>query len=435
METLLAAIEEVSTAPATSKRKICLDGLPPELIHKILLLVPQPYVLNFGLTSRRNLELCQLALHRKVTLTPANQPSFHASKIAQAEPSLRWVHDLQLGRSWDDYSSGWDALSDSSILTAFPNLRSLDASNHPHMEGWAGVSRVLQALPPTVIEFKGNVDGLGDSPQMVWPSNRVFPNYRTLVLDWENPLRQITAERFEVPRTLSVNFPNLVKLSLAFPVPPIGFDKFLSSSHFPHLESCDLVIRASPWDSPVLGLDVGHGLATFLSRHANTLRRLCLPNWAIPRDVAAAFSQLPLKLSHLHACIHMATTISHSLSLSATLHSFHVESCMHYWSFEALPEALPRTFDAVDEVVVDATLRLPEDLDQLPRLAPKARSLTIHCGRASTSMMVSMLEGKSTLLRNYRELEEIVILSQDGHAAKCAPVRDPIRGNVTLKAR
>lgn len=139
-----------------------MDNLPAEIVHQILLLAPQSSVLSFGLTNHRNYVLCLPALHHRITLTERTLPLLHFPKIAHCDPALRWVQELQLGGASDD-ASGWDVLSDASILTVFPNLRFVDARPHTPVRGWAGVLHVIDTLPVTTRDYRGRAFCLGDS--------------------------------------------------------------------------------------------------------------------------------------------------------------------------------------------------------------------------------------------------------------------------------
>ncbi|KAI0331463.1 hypothetical protein GY45DRAFT_620168 [Cubamyces sp. BRFM 1775] len=379
MQEVLRKFENTFTS-----RRVRLDDLPAELIHQILLLAPQSSVLSFGLTNRRNYVLSLPALHHRIILTERTLPLLHFPKIAQCDPALRWVQELQLGGASDD-ASGWDVLGDASILTVFPNLRFVDARRHTPVRGWTGILHVVDTLPSTTKDFRGKAFCLGDSN--IWTLDRIFPSYDTLMLAFVGALGQqphITS--CDIVPTLATNFPNLTTLSLSFPCVPGNISRFLNASYFPSLRTFTLSLGLPIWSHPPHDLKHASSFVAFISRHSHTLLDLHLPTWTFEEDVAPAFASLVSSLKHLHSCFHTAVLVAQSPSFAEAIRTLHISRCSHHSLQSGLTPAWVQS--TVRQPYPDTSTRRPDDINSLPGLVRMLHNFTSRCSSPRISESV-----------------------------------------------
>ncbi|KAH9888866.1 hypothetical protein C8Q73DRAFT_169112 [Cubamyces lactineus] len=369
---------------AFASRRVGIDNLPAEIVHQILLLAPQSSVLSFGLTNHRNYVLCLPALHHRITLTERTLPLLHFPKIAHCDPALRWVQELQLGGASDD-ASGWDVLSDASILTVFPNLRFVDARPHTPVRGWAGVLHVIDTLPVTTRDYRGRAFCLGDSN--IWSLDRIFPSYDALMLRFVGTIgHQPHIPGCDIVPTLATNFPNLIRLSLAFPYVPGNIVNFLSRSHFPSLKSFTLSIGVPTWSEPPRDLEHASAFVAFISRHSHTLLELHLPGWTFEEGVTPAFASLMLGLRHLHSCLHMALLVAQSPSFAETIRTLHISRCSHQLPQGGVTPAWIKS--TVRQPYTKTSATRPDDINSLPGLVRMLHNFT---SKVSTIVQLAQL--------------------------------------------
>ncbi|KAI0675492.1 hypothetical protein C8Q78DRAFT_1074508 [Trametes maxima] len=305
-------------------------------------------------------------------------PQFYETKIGCHSPSLRWVRELQLGSPGLTIGDAalWDVLSDSSIITTFPNLRRLNALHHAPMRGWTGLLHVLETLPSTTVELQGSVSWRDDL--VLWPTDRVFSSYRKLVLSftWE-PLSEFFPIQNDVTQTLSSNFPNLVTLSLMLPHATDNLTIFLRGSHFSVLETFNLTLVHSTWESQWLSFDTSGALAIFFNHHAATLRELRTPCWTVAEQATQLFFSNRLRLRRLCACCHMLATLGQSPNLSSTLQTLHLLNCSHGPIFRGLPHF--HALAAVHTWDINGVVGSPfVGFDDLAGKLPNLRTLRMH---------------------------------------------------------
>ncbi|KAI9064126.1 hypothetical protein FKP32DRAFT_601179 [Trametes sanguinea] len=399
-----------------------LDHLPPELIHDLLLLLPRSCIFNFGLTCKRNHDLCQPALHHTIVITPRSLYRVFYPRIAQYDPFLRWVRELKLVRNGNGPivdMPGWDFLIDCAILAAFPNVRVLDALSSAPIRGWAELRRVMCVLP-SMTAFTGSICAY-NVYDLNALSKLVFLSYKLLALTFVPPVKQ--CYKCWIIPTLSANFPNLVELRLTFPSAPQNLARFLSSSRFPALVSLT-------WSSTYLATlthDIARMMATFLSRHAATLREFSVPTWTLQEEAAALFPSLKLKLRRLHCCFHMAVVIGQSPTLSSTLQCIQLSHCNHHHASE--PNGKPLWICSAvrrQEIPGQRCVSL-----RMPGFVAMVRQL---CNSS-----VDRISAFQNIVWNWCELSEIILPpllqvgSVGGDNRVFTPVRDAETGMIRLK--
>ncbi|KAI0675485.1 hypothetical protein C8Q78DRAFT_963653, partial [Trametes maxima] len=364
-----------------------LDDIPAEIIHEILLLLPQTSVLQFGLTCRGAYGLCLPALHCKVTLTAHNVTLFNKVKIVQNDPYLAWVRELQLGRSGEGSPTpSWDVLSNNQILSKFPNLNSLNTLYHEPMKGWAGLFYVLEILPPSTTQLVGSVACRADLD--MWPIKRSFPSYKTLhlYLTMDSFIGHHPGESRMAPM-LSSNFPNLVHFVLALPRFIYDLDLFLTRSYFPALRTFTLASFDWQWGSAQLSAAETRGLTIFLSRHAGTLRELDAPTWTADDNSVSlsGFSGMELQLHRLRGCIHFTTILGQSQTFASSLSALDLIWCCH--DTPAIPPAVVLSVAHVCDVPAAIFLggqSADAGLARLISMTPNLRALRVNMGREAS---------------------------------------------------
>ncbi|KAI0641905.1 hypothetical protein C8Q79DRAFT_262024 [Trametes meyenii] len=405
------------------------EDIPAEIIHEILLLLPQASVLKFGLTCRRAFGLCLPALHRKVILTAHNVVSFNKVKFAQNDPYLILVRELQLGRRGEGHWSSetpWDVLSNDSVLPNFPNLRSLNALHHEPMRGWTGLLYVLEILPPSTIKLVGSMACRADLG--MWPVKRPFPSYKTLhlYLTVDSLVGHHPGESRMAPN-LSFNFPNLVHLVLALPQLIHDLDLFLKSSYFPFLTTFSLASFDWQWGSTYLSSTESRGMVAFLSHHAGTLRELDTPTWTVDDDSVSRFSEIELRLHRVRACIHLTTILGQSRTFASTLSSLDLIWCCH----GAL--SIPRTavlsvtrICNVPAAVFPGHRSSDAGLARLLELVPNLRILRVKMGQEDQmKKIVARVETSSVVYAMCPKLRHVFFVPPDQQEAVYAIVREP----------
>ena len=174
--------------------------------------------------------------------------------------------------------------------------------------------------------------------------------------------------------TLAANFPNLTRLSLAFPCVPGNIVKFLGTSHFPSLRSFTLSIGAATWSQPPHDLEHASTFAAFISRHSHTLTDLHLPNWTFEEDIAPAFASLVLGLRHLHSCFHMAVLVAQSPSFAETIRTLRISRCSHQPPQDGVTPAWVKS--TVRLPYANTSARRPDDINSLPGLVRMLHNFT-----------------------------------------------------------
>ncbi|OSD03058.1 hypothetical protein PYCCODRAFT_289078 [Trametes coccinea BRFM310] len=413
---------QLSVAATTVAWTVPLYHLPPELIHDILMLLPRSCIFNFGLSCRRNYDLCQPALHHSIVITPRSLYRVYYPRIARYDPFLRWVQELKLegnGKGPIIDTPGWDFLIDCSILAAFPNVRVVDALSYNRVRGWSELCRVMSALP-SMSSFAGSICAYGEYDLDAF-SDLLFETLTSLSLSLVPPSK-LFYKCWLIP-TLPAIFPNLVELSLTFPFLPQNLAPFLSGSRFPALESLTL----SSTYLATLHSDYTRLLARFLSRHSATLRDLALPTWTLQEEATAVFSDVNLKLRRLHTCFHMAVIFGQSPTLSSTLQRIQLSDCNNYHPSE--PNNKP--------LWVCSAIRR-QDIPGQTRVSLRMPGFVVLVRQICNSS-IDRISAFQNIVWNWLELSEIVLPpllrvgAVGGDNRSFAPIRDAETGMIRLK--
>ncbi|KAH9895755.1 hypothetical protein C8Q73DRAFT_835223 [Cubamyces lactineus] len=368
--------------------------LPAELLLDIIARLPQQSVLHFTITCKTFYQISLPVLYDTVKLAAQGVCEFR-SKIRRNDTCLSWVHELKLLRS-DVRRSGLHLGSscifqDNAFLSAFPNLRSFDTLDYARMKGWSELISVLEALPSSVLHFRGRVCTSDDD--VLQSLGRVYPSYQTLelILSPEGlafDLISLDHNINNVPPSLSHVFPNLAHLSLTLIFLSGCITSFLRECHFPALETFQLVNRDAIMPDFMLDMAHADALLVFFANHARTLRDLQLPAWAIEPEVGNRFSGTPLTLRNMRSGLSLLHYLAKSDAFSSTLLTLSVSQSaeLRVFGVPALPVAF-MCFSSVHtlELAVnhDPTgpvlgLAFSFDIDAIPTAFPALECLEIR---------------------------------------------------------
>ncbi|KAH9933092.1 hypothetical protein B0H21DRAFT_89378 [Amylocystis lapponica] len=306
-----------------------LQDIPNELVFQILCELPPSAVLAFALVSRAYHILSLPVLYDDVIICQQDVPQFLA-RISAGDPCMSYIHHVQVGRlDRPGYSNRWNLVRMGEFLSALPSLRTVRTVGGIYLPGWNGVFELAQFLGPSLLKLTATADVSPTKTDMEY----IYTALKSLDLSFVQTNYNEVAPR--VPSTLSLGFPNLVHLHLAYVdrAPYVSlqlpvFD-FLAESHFPHLHTFSLVTERG-FGRVSLQLLEGEydALVTFLTRHASTLTVLALPSWPLPdlgTHEGPHIDSVPLTLQKLRAGVEVAAQLSEASRLHPGLEVLHLD--------------------------------------------------------------------------------------------------------------